>query len=140
MTFDGKTKVMKSGRTTETTYGELTDDSLSIKVPVDTSCLSKGYIHFFNCYAIKNIAGKEAFFSQGDSGSGVFVEEEDTTFKPLGIAFASLLSQTAVCKIDTIVNKLDLTIVRYKIKEDETPSSETKNTPQKIRSEPMECA
>lgn len=140
MTFDGKTKVMKLGRTTEKTFGELTDDSLSIKVPVDTSCLSKGYIDFFNCYAIKNIAGKEAFFSQGDSGSGVFVEEKDTPLKPLGIAFASLLSQTAVCKIDTIVNKLDLTIVRYTRTEDETSSSETKNTPKKLRSEPMECA
>lgn len=131
---------MKLGRTTEKTFGELTDDSLSIKVPVDTSCLSKGYIDFFNCYAIKNIAGKEAFFSQGDSGSGVFVEEKDTPLKPLGIAFASLLSQTAVCKIDTIVNKLDLTIVRYTRTEDETSSSETKNTPKKLRSEPMECA
>lgn len=140
MTFDGKTKVMKLGRTTEKTFGELTDDSLSIKVPVDTSCLSKGYIDFFNCYAIKNIAGKEAFFSQGDSGSGVFVEEKDTPLKPLGIAFASLLSQTAVCKVDTIVNKLDLTIVRYTRTEDETSSSETKNTPKKLRSEPMECA
>lgn len=131
---------MKLGRTTEKTFGELTDDSLSIKVPVDTSCLSKGYIDFFNCYAIKNIAGKEAFFSPGDSGSGVFVEEKDTPLKPLGIAFASLLSQTAVCKIDTIVNKLDLTIVRYTRTEDETSSSETKNTPKKLRSEPMECA
>lgn len=131
---------MKLGRTTEKTFGELTDDSLSIKVPVDTSCLSKGYIDFFNCYAIKNIAGKEAFFSQGDSGSGVFVEEKDTPLKPLGIVFASLLSQTAVCKIDTIVNKLDLTIVRYTRTEDETSSSETKNTPKKLRSEPMECA
>lgn len=40
--------------------------------------------------------------------------EKDEILKPLGITFASLFSQTAVCKIDSIIDKLDLTIVRYR--------------------------
>lgn len=111
LNFDGETKVTKSGRTTGTTIGDLTDDSLTVRV--DTSFLSRGYIAFFNCYAVENITEQNAFFRQGDSGSGVFVIEKDETLKPLGIAFASLFSQTAVCKIDSIIQKLDLKIVRY---------------------------
>lgn len=63
MIFDGKMKVMKLGRIMEIIYGEFIDDSLLIKVLVDMFCLFKGYIYFFNCYVIKNIVGKEVFFS-----------------------------------------------------------------------------
>lgn len=142
MTFDGETKVTKSGRTTGTTIGDLTDDSLTVRV--DSSFLSKGYIAFFNCYAVENMPERGAFFRQGDSGSGVFVIMEDKTLKALGIAFASLFSQTAVCKIDTIIQKLDLNIVRYpEDKRKQLQFSETGNITvpeEKLpESEPMDC-
>ncbi|XP_052694674.1 uncharacterized protein LOC128172972 [Crassostrea angulata] len=138
--FDGETKVTKSGRTTGTTIGDLTDDSLTVRV--DTSFLSRGYIAFFNCYAVENITEQNAFFRQGDSGSGVYVMEKDETLKPLGIAFASLFSQTAVCKIDSIIQKLDLKIVRYlDNKQTQLLMSQTGNvTEEKLpEQEPMDC-
>lgn len=140
LNFDGETKVTKSGRTTGTTVGDLTDDSLTVRV--DTSFLSRGYIAFFNCYAVENITEQNAFFRQGDSGSGVYVMEKDETLKPLGIAFASLFSQTAVCKIDSIIQKLDLKIVRYlDNKQTQLLMSQTENVTEKKlpEQEPMDC-
>lgn len=112
---------------------------------MDTSFLSRGYIAFFNCYAIEDITEQEAFFRQGDSGSGVFVIEKDETLKPLGIAFASLFSQTAVCKIDSIIDKLDLTIVRYREdKQNQMLLSDKENTTVTENflpeTEPMDCS
>lgn len=103
--------VTKTGRTTGTTYGCLIDDSLTVKV--DRSFLSRGYFAFFNCYAIEDKTDDQPFFLEGDSGSGVYVMENGKPSKPLGIAFAYLDSQTAVCNIGMIVDKLDLQIVRY---------------------------
>uniref|UniRef100_A0A8W8NLM9 Uncharacterized protein n=1 Tax=Magallana gigas TaxID=29159 RepID=A0A8W8NLM9_MAGGI len=108
--FDGMS-VIKTGRTTGTTVGVLKNNTLSVRV--NKSFLSRGYFAFFNCYAIENTSN-EIFFSEGDSGSGVFVKESDGALKPLGIAFAFLNSQTAVCRIDEIVKSLDLTIVKYR--------------------------
>lgn len=102
--------VIKTGRTTGTTVGVLQNNILSVKV--HHSILSRGFFAFFNCYAIGNTS--EVFFREGDSGSGVFVKESDGTIKPLGIAFAYMNSQTAVCRIDEIVKSLDLTIVKYR--------------------------
>lgn len=130
MTFDGETKVTKSGRTTGTTIGDLKDDSLTFRV--ETFFMSRGFIAFYNCYAVENILGMNDFFKQGDSGSGVFVIENGQTLKPLGIAFAFLSSQTAVCKINRIINKLDLTIMRYgdsKQKQADNISSERNQEP-----------
>lgn len=103
--------VIKTGRTTGTTVGVLKNNTLSVRV--NKSFLSRGYFAFFNCYAIENTSN-EIFFNEGDSGSGVFVKESDGALKPLGIAFAFLNSQTAVCRIDEIVKSLDLTIVKYR--------------------------
>lgn len=103
--------VTKTGRTTGTTYGYLIDNSLTVKV--DRSFLSRGYFAFFNCYAIEDNTDDQPFFLEGDSGSGVYVMENGKPSKPLGIAFAYLDSQTAVCNIGMIVDKLDLQIVRY---------------------------
>lgn len=66
-----------------------------------------------NCYAIEDNTDIQPFFLEGDSGSGVYVMENGKPSKPLGIAFAYLDSQTAVCNIAMIVDKLDLQIVRY---------------------------
>lgn len=103
--------VTKTGRTTGTTYGYLKDNCLTVKV--NRSFLSRGYFAFFNCYAIENNTDIQPFFLEGDSGSGVYVMENGKPSKPLGIAFAYLDSQTAVCNIAMIVDKLDLQIVRY---------------------------
>lgn len=103
--------VTKTGRTTGKTKGCLMDDSLTVKV--DRSFLSRGYFAFFNCYAIEDNADDQPFFLEGDSGSGVYVMENGKPSKPLGIAFAYLDSQTAVCNIGMIVDKLDLQIVKY---------------------------
>lgn len=103
--------VTKTGRTTGTTYGYLKDNCLTVRV--NRSFLSRGYFAFFNCYAIENNTDIQPFFLEGDSGSGVYVMENGKPSKPLGIAFAYLDSQTAVCNIAMIVDKLDLQIVRY---------------------------
>lgn len=68
--------------------------------------------------------------------------EMDETLKSLGIAFASLFSQTAVCKIDPIIQKLDLKIVRYlENKQTQLLMSQTENvTEEKLpEQEPMDC-
>lgn len=103
--------VTKTGRTTGTTYGYLKDNCLTVRV--NRSLLSRGYFAFFNCYAIEDNTDIQPFFLEGDSGSGVYVMENGKPSKPLGIAFAYLDSQTAVCNIAMIVDKLDLQIVRY---------------------------
>lgn len=118
--------VTKIGTATETTCGRLTDDSLSVDPEISG-------INFecYNCYAIEKIKiNDDPFFLEGDSGSGVYVIDKDTRkpIKALGIAFAFTKRQTAVCNIGTIVDELDLQIVRYFDKhKDESTSSETLN-------------
>lgn len=80
-----------------------------LTIKVDSQFLAPGYLAFSNCYAIKN-SDNTPFFTHGDSGSGVFVIDNDT-LRPLGIAFAFLNSETAVCRIDKIVQELALEIV-----------------------------
>lgn len=114
LTFDGD-RVTKKGRTTGTTIGYLVDNSLSVRI--NKSFPSKGCFCFCNCYAIENNTEDQPFFEAGDSGSGVYVIEKENTLKPLGIAFAKSCLYTAVCKIDKIVEKLNLEIVRYREEE-----------------------
>lgn len=104
-------KVTKIGRTTGETIGILTGDELVCRV--DESFMSSGYLIFFDCYSVIDMDKEKPFFSDGDSGSGVFLIDSDESLKPLGIAFAYLSSKTAVCKIDMIVDALDLEIVKY---------------------------
>lgn len=113
--MDGN-NVIKTGRTTGTTRGKLILDSLKIRV--DKSFAAIGYMTFSNCFEVID-RGFEAFFRPGDSGSGVFVEKENGTLQPLGIAFAYMNSQTAVCKIDAIVKELKLAIVNKQSREEE---------------------
>lgn len=101
-------KVLKKGKTTGTTYGYLKDNNISLKVNIFNS-----YIMFHNCFAVSSNAEDKPFFEQGDSGAGVLVMDEDETYKPLGIAFAYLSELVAVCKIDEILDKLNLQVVRY---------------------------
>lgn len=113
LSFTGTVKVIKTGRTTGTTIGNLKNNVLTVRVIVGEPLVSRGYFTFFNCYEIGN-EKNQTFFKDGDSGSGVYVIENDGTLKPLGIAFAYLQSITAVCRIDEIVDKFALQIVRYK--------------------------
>lgn len=114
LTFD-RDRVTKTGRTTRTTTGYLVDNSLSCRI--DKSLSSRECFCFFNCFAIENDTDDQPFFEPGDSGSGVSVIENENTLKPLGIAFAYSCAFTAVCKIDKIVEKLNLEIVRYREEE-----------------------
>lgn len=115
LSFTGTVKVIKTGRTTGTTIGNLKNNVLTVRVIVGEPLEPVSYFTFFNCYEIGN-EKNQTFFKDGDSGSGVYVIENDGTLKPLGIAFAYLQSQskTAVCRIDEIVDKFGLQIVRYK--------------------------
>lgn len=129
--MDGN-NVIKTGRTTGTTRGKLILDSLKIRV--DKSFAAIGYMTFSNCFEVID-RGFGAFFRPGDSGSGVFVEKENGTLKPLGIAFACMNSQTAVCKIDAIVEQLKLDIVNKQTREEEMDYLQTNPTRRKRKLE-----
>lgn len=102
-------KVMKRGGATGETEGRLTGDNLSV-------CVDKGpnvcgfFYRFSRCFSIDISDGP--FFEIGDSGSGVFLMENERPTKPLGIAFAKhMISQkTAVCRIDKIVEAFGLSV------------------------------
>lgn len=96
--------VTKKGKTTGTTHGYLMNDTLSFP-------LFGSYFSF--CYTIENINDDDPFFLPGDSGSGVYVIKNRKPKIPLGIAFAFMNWQTAVCNISEIVDELGLQIVRY---------------------------
>lgn len=137
LNFQKEMKVTKIGRTTGETMGILTGDALSFKI--DESFMSSGYLVFMDCYSVIDIESENPFFKDGDSGSGVFLKGSDGSLKPLGIAFAYLFSETAVCKIDTIVDKLDLEIVKYVGKEQNRTSPQMGNVIYNRTSLPMDC-
>lgn len=106
LTFDGSTLVTKKGRTTGQTIGILIDGSLS--VCIEDQLPYGGFYYFEKCYGIEN--DQTVFFDEGDSGAGVFIIGKDNKLKPLGIAFAQLNSQTAVCNIRKTVEALNVSI------------------------------
>lgn len=101
--FEENIEVRKIGKETGTTEGYLTENILSVKV--------EGLI-FKNCFAVRDTNVKR-FFESGDSGSGVFLKEEKA-MQALGIAFAFMDNHTLVCRIDKILDHLDLAIVQYR--------------------------
>lgn len=129
-------EVMKTGRTTAITFGQLDqtykEDSIRLYHPPQ----SDNWYSFEDVYVVQNNLG-EAFFEPGDSGSGVFVvektEEGNKPGKALGILFAGTCSEEVsseevsseeafskevypeeayVCKIAKILDTLGLKIVR----------------------------
>lgn len=129
-------EVMKTGRTTAITFGQLDqtneEDSIRLYHPPQ----SDNWYPFEDVYVVQNNLG-EAFFEPGDSGSGVFVvektEEGNKPGKALGILFAGTCSEEVsseevsseeafskevypeeayVCKIAKILDTLGLKIVR----------------------------
>lgn len=103
--FDSS-KVMKIGGTTGETGGLLTGNTFSVCVDKDVG----GFYYFARCFSIESIG--RPFFELGDSGSGVFLMENGKPTKPLGIAFAKLMinHDTAVCRIDKIVEAFGLRV------------------------------
>lgn len=101
--------VTKRGRTTGDTTGKLVGDCLYVRVY--STQVPVGYYEFQNCFAVEQTDNSQRFFEKGDSGSGVFViDDNDRSLKPLGIAFAFLSSKTAVCKIGQITNAFKVAV------------------------------
>lgn len=123
-----KLKVRKTGRTTGRTDGYLKDNIPSVRV--------KNF-KFQNCYHVVNI-DDTVFFKEGDSGSGVFLIQDEEITKPVGIAFAFMTysPHTFVCRIDTIIDKLSLNLVTYSNEN----KSHTNFSQNHCVSVPMECS
>nr|XP_022306055.1 uncharacterized protein LOC111112657 isoform X3 [Crassostrea virginica] len=109
--FDGNTLVTKTGKRTLTTKGKLHDEVSILSIPkVGVPCTFK------NFYSIRNLDPPEPpFFFYGDSGSGVYLIDEDGSCnKALGIAFALQTDiddntvETYVCSIRGIVNAFNI--------------------------------
>lgn len=100
--------VKKRGRTTGDTIGKLDGDCMHVRVY--STQVPRQYYEFENCFAVIQ-QDNNTFFDKGDSGSGVFlIDKNDSSLKPLGIAFAFFGSKTAVCKIRQIANAFNVTV------------------------------
>lgn len=108
--WDGSMNVIKMGRTTGLTKGTLDQNNFLVNVKCDQG----GFLYFYDCYLIED--KDEPFFLEGDSGSGVFLDV--TQNKPLGIAFARLNSSTAVCKVKSFLDSLNLSVLAYQTQEE----------------------
>ena len=109
ITFDGTMNVTKTGRTTFTTKGRLGEQVDFVSIPNRAG----GFSHFENIYSIRNLLPSEPFFEPGDSGSGVFlIQENGQNNKALGIAFAYDIDnvQTLVCSMKDIVNTFHICV------------------------------
>lgn len=100
--------VTKTGKATDTRAGYIKEKSYHCRVIRDND-----QYKFYDCYGITQ-EGKKTFAENGDSGSSVFVVENNGTIKPLGILFANNGPLTAVCKIDEIIAERCLRIVKIK--------------------------
>lgn len=123
--------VKKTGRTTATTLGQLVGimDSVN-KLPDSDSGLP---IRLDFVYYVKDMYSDDPFFLRGDSGSGVFVLGEKIDL-PLGIAigFSNKDKCIFVCKIDKVLEDLDIDIVNYKNDNNKTLSNTGKSLEKKL--------
>lgn len=138
--FDKTIKVTKTGRSTGTTTGHLIGKNFTFaERKFGSPCR---FFSFYKCYLIGNVSEDQDFIKPGDSGSGVYViqNEETNTYLPLGIAFGLMAygSKAIVCKIDNVVEKLNLTIVRYKGRTQKQTSNQRGNTYEENKREPMD--
>lgn len=101
-------EVTKKGKTTDVTYGHIVEIDYCAKFPHPSQ--NGRYYVFYRCYRIAK-HGK-TFFEKGDSGSGVFlIDNENSILKPLGIGF--LKGKWAyVCKIKHVLDRFQLTICK----------------------------
>lgn len=114
--LEEKTKVRKKGQATGLTNGLLLKNNLYATINItDTRRFPDGYFVFNNCYAITDEDPRHTFFKNGDSGSGVYLTDND---KPLGIAFAMgyrvtngrYENITVVCRINSFIEECKVTI------------------------------
>lgn len=104
--------VKKTGRSTGTTYGYLDEDIMF--ATIEYPPLSGTMNDFPELFIVKDIPETPPFFRKGDSGSGVFVMGNQVKPLGIGIAFSEQSSETYVCKINEIVRRLGLTLVKYR--------------------------
>lgn len=116
--LDGTTLVTKKGQTSGQTNGKLVHTGFSFRCSFNR--FPKCYFVFKRCYEIQDLNG-ESFFELGDSGSGVFVTENNGKAKPLGIAFARKDNGdiTLVCRLSPIIEKCNLVIYEEEEKMEE---------------------
>jgi hypothetical protein len=97
--------VEKFGRTTEHTFGQITDNDWA------------GYIdwvyYFEDCFRVDPVSPSTDWSDKGDSGSLVFSQSpiaEDSDIKPaVGLHFAGGGTHGIECKIQNVFSRLDLT-------------------------------
>lgn len=120
-------RVTKTGKTTQKTYGYLTNDIMCANISIPGFIKD---IYLPELYIVEDIDKNQRFFEKGDSGSGVFVVGKEQLEIPLGIGIAVSLSrpEAYVCKIDKIVTNLELTLVRYTEDKQKETSSSTENS------------
>jgi len=95
-------RVLKVGRTTGLTYGEVIDLATSVG-PIT---YSPGQCWFRRSFTIEGINGIQ-FSDHGDSGSVIVRENGEV----VGLLYAGNGQQTYACPIDTVLSSLDLTLV-----------------------------
>lgn len=101
---------MKKGRTTNVTLGIY--DGLCLLARLLFGIQQNGPFYLFEkCYRI--LDKDEDFFQGGDSGSGVFLIDKNTSrIHPLGIAFGRCIGSTLVCKIKHIAERFQLSVMK----------------------------
>jgi hypothetical protein len=109
---DEEYEVVKNGRTTGNTTGDLKCCFFSVRKPFP----ERGgiYLKLDNCYTIYN-RHSEPFFLPGDSGAAVFViDKTDGSKQPLGLAFGKMTHHgiTFASPIKNVLDVLDLSIVQ----------------------------
>ena len=108
----GKTLVTKTGGVTGTTTGILKNNNIQFDMSEEED--TEISFVFKKCYEI--LDDKQQFFKLGDSGSGVFLfQENGKNNKALGIGIAigtntSSKNSTFVCNIKEILEKFDIDV------------------------------
>lgn len=109
---DEEYEVVKNGRTTGDTTGDLKCCFFSIRKPFP----ERGgiYLKLDNCYTIYN-RDSQPFLLPGDSGAAVFVvDKKDSSRQPLALAFGKMTSYgiTFASPIQNILEVLNLSIIQ----------------------------
>lgn len=105
------TPVKKKGRATGETEGILVSDISTVFVTDTTSPISPIRYRFDYCYEIKNRYAGVKFFEPGDSGSGVYLIDNEGRKKAIGIAFAHRFDGTAyACRIEQITKAFNVSL------------------------------
>ena len=104
----GLSKVTKTGGVTGNTTGILSNMNVMAGLTLREDCSI--CFPFYNCFEISN--NNHQFFANGDSGSGVFLCNENgiRTNKAIGIGVAIRNNSTLVCNIREIVRAFNIDV------------------------------